>query len=87
VADTLDAITSNRPYRKALPLTQAREEIDRMSRTNFDPRVMASFHRVPDSRLEVVRLTHPDQGEPDGTEFIPPEMPLPAMAELSGVGL
>jgi putative nucleotidyltransferase with HDIG domain len=87
VADTLDAITSSRPYRKALRLSEAREEIDRMSGTNFDRCVLASFHRVSDSRLEVVRLMHPDPSEPDGTEFRVPEMPFPAMAELSGVGL
>jgi response regulator RpfG family c-di-GMP phosphodiesterase len=87
VADTLDAITSNRPYRKSLSLTQAREEIDRMNRTNFDPRVVESFHRVPDGELEAVRLLHPDQSEPAGLDFIPRGMPVPGAPELVGVGL
>src|SRR5579864_325403 len=37
VADTLDAITSNRPYRAAQPLSAARDEIERWSGRQFDP--------------------------------------------------
>lgn len=43
VADTFDAITSSRPYRDALSLEIAREEIIRCSGTQFDPDVVKAF--------------------------------------------
>jgi putative nucleotidyltransferase with HDIG domain len=49
VADTLDAMISDRPYRKALPITAAREEIERNAGTQFDPRVVQVFLGMPDS--------------------------------------
>jgi len=39
VADVFDAVTSNRPYRTALPVEAAREEIARGRGTHFDPQV------------------------------------------------
>jgi len=43
VIDTLDAITSDRPYRKGLPFDTARTEILRQSGTQFDPLAMDVF--------------------------------------------
>ncbi|MFZ2525241.1 MAG: HD-GYP domain-containing protein [Candidatus Ferrigenium altingense] len=43
VIDTLDAITSDRPYRKANTFEQARDEIIRMSGTQFDPVAVQAF--------------------------------------------
>ena len=37
IADSLDAMISDRPYRRALPVSHAREEIRRCSGTQFDP--------------------------------------------------
>ena len=48
VADTLDAMISDRPYRKALPISAARDEIKRYSGTQFDPKVVAVFLSLPD---------------------------------------
>jgi putative nucleotidyltransferase with HDIG domain len=48
VADTLDAMISDRPYRKALPIRAAREEIKKYSGTQFDPRVVEVFLSYPD---------------------------------------
>ncbi len=48
VADTLDAMISDRPYRKALPITAARDEIKRYSGTQFDPQVVKVFLAQPD---------------------------------------
>jgi putative nucleotidyltransferase with HDIG domain len=48
VADALDAMVSDRPYRKALPLSHAREEIQRCSGTQFDPKVVEVFLTLPD---------------------------------------
>lgn len=41
--DTLDAITSNRPYREASSFVQARDEIVIMSGTQFDPVAVQAF--------------------------------------------
>lgn len=41
--DTLDAITSDRSYRKAAPFDTARDEIVRLSGTQFDPRAVQAF--------------------------------------------
>ena len=47
VADTLDAITSDRPYRRASSFNAARKEILRCSGTQFDPRVVETFLKIP----------------------------------------
>jgi len=54
VADVFDAITSNRPYRTALPLTEARQEIARGCGSHFDPVVAEAFLRIPLTRLEEI---------------------------------
>ncbi len=46
VADTFDAMTSDRPYRRALPPETAREEILRNSSAQFDPQVVEAFLQV-----------------------------------------
>jgi response regulator RpfG family c-di-GMP phosphodiesterase len=43
VVDTFDAMTSDRPYRKALSIDQAREEVRRFTNLQFDPRVADAF--------------------------------------------
>jgi response regulator RpfG family c-di-GMP phosphodiesterase len=43
VADTYDAMTSDRAYRRALPHEVAVNEIERCSTTQFDPEVAAAF--------------------------------------------
>jgi len=48
IADSLDAMISDRPYRKALPMGHAREEIRRCSGTQFDPRVVEVFSTIPE---------------------------------------
>ena len=55
VADTLDAMTSDRPYRRALPYAAARAEIIRESGRQFDPRAVEAFLSIPESRFEAVR--------------------------------
>jgi putative nucleotidyltransferase with HDIG domain len=54
VVDVFDAITSNRPYRTALPLAEAREEIARGSGSHFDPVMVEAFLRIPLERLEEI---------------------------------
>lgn len=43
VIDTLDAMTFDRPYRKALSFDTAKAEILRMSGTQFDPQAVETF--------------------------------------------
>ena len=43
VADSFDAMTSDRPYRLALPREEAVAELDRCSGTQFDPAVALAF--------------------------------------------
>jgi putative two-component system response regulator len=54
VADTLDAMTSDRPYRAALPLQAARDVIERGRGTLFDPFFAAAFLRVPSDTWESI---------------------------------
>lgn len=49
IADTFDAITSNRPYRKANTMEVARKEILRCAGTQFDPSIVDVFIATPDS--------------------------------------
>lgn len=46
IADTYDAMTSDRSYRKGLPHTTALEEIQRCSGAQFDPNVVEAFLRI-----------------------------------------
>ena len=48
IADSLDAMISDRPYRRALPMSHAREEICRCSGTQFDPKVVEVFSTIPE---------------------------------------
>ena len=47
VVDTLDAITSDRPYRRAASFEVASETIHRLSGSQFDPRVVSVFLDIP----------------------------------------
>jgi putative nucleotidyltransferase with HDIG domain len=47
IADTLDAITSDRPYRKGKSFTEARMEIARCAGTQFDPAIVEIFLGMP----------------------------------------
>ena len=55
VADTLDAITSDRPYRKARNFDAARKEILRCSGTQFDPAVVEVFLKIPNELWQELR--------------------------------
>jgi HD-GYP domain-containing protein (c-di-GMP phosphodiesterase class II) len=55
VADALDALTTDRPYRRATRFSRAREEIRSNAGSQFDPAVVAAFDTIPDTRLAEIR--------------------------------
>jgi HD-GYP domain-containing protein (c-di-GMP phosphodiesterase class II) len=55
VADALDALTTDRPYRPASSFVVARKEVCRSSGTQFDPAVVAAYQQIPDSTFEALR--------------------------------
>jgi putative nucleotidyltransferase with HDIG domain len=59
VADSFDAMTSDRPYRRGRDLDEALAEIERCSRTQFDPEVVTAFLAVPMNRIEAIHANAP----------------------------
>ena len=57
VADVLDALTTERPYRAASPLREARVIIEQEAGTHFDPAVIEAFRAVPDHEFDEMRRT------------------------------
>jgi HD-GYP domain-containing protein (c-di-GMP phosphodiesterase class II) len=56
VADTFDAMTSDRPYRSALPITSSLAEIQRCSGSQFDPEIVKIFLKLYAPGLLVPRV-------------------------------
>jgi len=54
VADSFDAMTSDRPYRKGKPPWEALEELVAQAGKQFDPEVIAAFKRVVSEKLEKI---------------------------------
>jgi HD-GYP domain-containing protein (c-di-GMP phosphodiesterase class II) len=55
VADALDALTTDRPYRPASSFDAARDEIRRGTGTQFCPHVVAAFESIDDGRFATIR--------------------------------
>jgi HD-GYP domain-containing protein (c-di-GMP phosphodiesterase class II) len=62
IADTFDAMTTNRPYRRALPADAARAEIRRCTGTQFDPRCAEAFLSMGQDELDA--LARPTEERP-----------------------
>jgi response regulator RpfG family c-di-GMP phosphodiesterase len=77
VVDTLDAMTSDRPYRKALSFKAAWNEIRECSGTQFDPRIVDAFLALPpESWIAIhdsVNRLHQNQDCFDVRPEIPPD--------------
>lgn len=56
IADSFDAMTTDRPYRRALSFAQACEELQKCAGTLYDPELVSSFLEVVE---EVYRKEHP----------------------------
>jgi putative nucleotidyltransferase with HDIG domain len=61
VADTYDAMTSDRSYRKGLPHQVALNEINKCAGSQFNPNVADAFNRIQNKFEEV--LCHKDNGK------------------------
>jgi HD-GYP domain-containing protein (c-di-GMP phosphodiesterase class II) len=74
LADSFDAMTSNRTYRRALPLEVALTEIRRYSGTQFDPELAQVFLRISAEEFRALLSEHQRDAQhrpPDG-EGMPP---------------
>ena len=54
VADTLDALTTNRPYRSAMSFTEARAIISDGAGSQFDPDVVSAYVQISDDELVAI---------------------------------
>jgi len=59
VADSFDAMTSDRPYRRGRPLDEALAEVERCAGTQFDPAVVRAFGSVTLAKLEAIHDSAP----------------------------
>jgi putative nucleotidyltransferase with HDIG domain len=59
VANTVDSITSDLPYRAARTLRTAREELQAWSGRQFDPEIVAVFQQMPDAIFDELRHIAP----------------------------
>ena len=57
VADALDALTTDRPYRPASTFAHARTVVRAGSGSQFDPAVVAAYEQIPDETFERLRRT------------------------------
>jgi putative nucleotidyltransferase with HDIG domain len=55
IANALDTMISDQPYRRALPISHAREEIRRCAGTQFDPKIVEVFISIPEQNWVELR--------------------------------
>ena len=65
IADSFDAMVSDRPYRKGRTTAEALAELERCSGTQFDPRLVRIFTEIINSRLKQAGSTFIDSGGSD----------------------
>ncbi|MBW9156783.1 HD-GYP domain-containing protein [Clostridium tagluense] len=56
LADSIDAMSTDRPYRKALNHDMVIEEVKKYSGTQFHPKVVAAYFKVPEKQKSKVRI-------------------------------
>lgn len=75
LADTMDAITSDRPYRQGRPLEVAKEEILRFSGSQFDPELVDAFLAIPDQDWQSIRAEVEQMAQKDFQQWDPRVLP------------
>ena len=68
VADSFDAMVSNRPYRPSKPIDQALKELERCKGTQFDPEIVDAFVDLFSKRAETDLVMHSYENEGVGME-------------------
>lgn len=63
ITDSFDAMTSNRPYRKAMSVQKAKSILEEMKGVQFDPELTDVFLEIDDARLEHI-VGHSDDHRP-----------------------
>lgn len=75
IVDTVDAMTSDRPYRRALPLEVACAELRKGAGGQFDPACVEAFLRLDPQRIETL-LENRSESPPAIGEIAVPEFAL-----------
>ena len=63
IVDAWDAMTSDRPYRKGMPVERAMQIIDEGAGTQWDPQIVEFFYKALD-KIELIRQTYRLRGRP-----------------------
>jgi HD-GYP domain-containing protein (c-di-GMP phosphodiesterase class II) len=75
VVDAYDAMTSQRPYRAALPIAHASAELQRCAGSQFDPQVVDAFLRGLDAQEQPAEHKQveesPQQASPSTGKVLP----------------
>jgi diguanylate cyclase (GGDEF)-like protein/putative nucleotidyltransferase with HDIG domain len=79
VADAYEAMTADRPYRQALPLDDARAELQRGAGTQFDADIVAVFERILDRTEAAFEVTLSA-----AATVTPPDRALPSALQDAG---
>ena len=74
VCDAFDAMTTDRPYRKALPVEEACRRLEESTGKQFDPEIVAAFMRCLPKFLEEEPVAHEE-------EAMAPAMPVDRPAD------
>ncbi len=82
VADTLDAMTSDRPYRWALPFAAAHDEVIWQSGKQFDPEVVSAFLEIKEETWHELRARTGVVRSPLGEEKLRMPLALPVHSHL-----
>jgi putative nucleotidyltransferase with HDIG domain len=70
VADTFDAMTSDRPYRKGMTSEIAFAEVEKQGGKQFDPECASAFLKIRERVVEVLQLSQPKAVTPT-REMVP----------------
>ncbi|MGI8785782.1 MAG: HD-GYP domain-containing protein [Acidobacteriota bacterium] len=69
LSDSYDAMTSHRPYRDKRTPRQARQQIQEMSGSQFDPCLVEAFLKIPAEQWERIGRTSSTRLEAQNTQF------------------
>jgi putative nucleotidyltransferase with HDIG domain len=79
IADCLDAMTSDRPYRKGTTFATAKEEIVRCAGRQFDPKIVEVFLAMPNETWSELRAEI--ERPPLSVHSVPVHRPLVALSK------